>query len=801
MVSVEMSENRPTLRALRASDHGASAPSEAPLHSYEEGAQEAGGRHMWRRYASAVLRYKWLVIAITVAGTGCGFYAARLVRPEYVAQVMFWVEASDGSERGPIRNTELLRSAAWVDLLKAYTVLDYTVREERLFLHFATPRDSVLFRTFDLKENVHPGAYKLTVDTSGRTFTLATKGGITLQRGAVGDSVGPALGFIWVPSRAEITRGSNIEFSVAQPRDASRELADRLTTTMAERGNFLRLELRGAEPVRITTTLNTIAKRYVSLAADLKQQKLKELAKILDEQLVSASANLHNAELALESFRVRTVTLPSQAGGSTPVTPGLESTRDPAFANFFNMKIEREALRRDRQAIERAIAQAKDSALVVEALDVVPAVKNSTELSQALQERTTKRMELRALRTRYTDQHAQVKQAMTQIEALEQRTVPRLVGELVKELATREAKLEAMVTAASGELREMPMRANEEARLRREVSISEQLYTTLQARYEEARLAAAGNVPDVRVLDSAAVPQEPVNDTRTRILLGAFLGSIGLGVVVSLLLDRWDSRVRYPEQVTQGMGLPILGAVPQTALKGRNAPEDITQVLESFRELRLNLRNAIGTSPLIVTVTSPGPGDGKTFTASNLALTFAEEGQRTLLIDGDIRRGGQHRVFSRPRKPGLTDYLAGSVNREAVILETSKPGLHLITCGTRTQDGPKLLGSTTMVDLIAYARAHYDVLILDSPPLGAGIDPVILGTLASNLLLVLRTGVTDRALTEAKLELLDRQPVRIVGAVLNAVPKQIAYGYYAYTAGYEATNEDGVSAGAAMSAS
>src|SRR5207253_420050 len=129
-----------------------------------------------------------------------------------------------------------------------------------------------------------------------------------------------------------------------------------------------------------------------------------------------------------------------------------------------------------------------------------------------------------------------------------------------------------------------------------------------------------------------------------------------------------------------------------------------TQVIESFRELELNLKHAVGSGhgPLIVTVTSPGPGDGKTFTSSNLALTLADSGNRTLLIDGDIRRGGQHRVFSRPYKPGLTDYLLGTVPRNVVIQDGGKPRLDFIACGTRMQDGPKLLGSAMMSDLLAY---------------------------------------------------------------------------------------------------
>lgn len=782
-----MSKNWSELRSP-ASQNPSAVGQPLPL-GIEAVPQEMPLRRHLRRYLSAIFRYKWLVLLITIVGTAAGAYAVRFISPEYVAQVMFWVEVSDGRERGPIRSTELLRSAAWVDLLKAYTVLDHAVREQRLYLNYANAADSSAFKNFTLGEDFRPGTYQMKIDGSGRRFELLTPQGRLFQRGVLGDSVGQMLGFSWVPSPAAFKAEQLLEFTVVPPRDAARLLSNRITTEMPENGNFLRLELRGTDPTRITNVLNAIAERYVSVAADLKRQKLRELAKILDEQLQSAGQNLRQAELALEGFRVSTMTLPSES--SAPIAAGLEQTRDPVYANFFNLKIEREQLRRDRESISRALVQARDSGLVPEALEMIPSVKSSSELSQALRELAAKRAELRTLRSRYTGEHAQVRQIVAQIETLEHRTVPRHADELLAELGTREEKLDGLVNSASSELKSIPQRANEEARLRREVAVAEQIYTTLQARYEEARLATASSVPDVRVLDAASVPEQPVNDTRMRILMFAVLGSFGLALLCAVGLDRFDARVRYPEQVTQGLGLEILGAVPQTGRRKEKTAEDVSQLAESFRELLLNLRNAITTEgPIIVAITSPGPGDGKTFTSSNLALRCADDGHRTLLIDGDVRRGTQHKVFGIKRKPGLTDYLAGRINRDELIHTTQFPTLHVVPCGTHMQEGPKLLSSQRLVDLLEYGREHYDIIVMDTAPLGAGIDPVVLGQLAGHLVIVLRTGITDRELAQSKLEMLDRMPVHVLGAVLNAVPPHAVYGYYAYAAGYEAKDEE-----------
>ena len=141
------------------------------------------------------------------------------------------------------------------------------------------------------------------------------------------------------------------------------------------------------------------------------------------------------------------------------------------------------------------------------------------------------------------------------------------------------------------------------------------------------------------------------------------------------------------------------------------------------------------------------------------------------------------------RTPGLTDYLSGTATREAVIQTTPYPQLWFIGGGTRKQTAPELLGTPAMRELVLGLRSNYQVILIDSPPLGAAVDPFLLATLTGNLAVVLRTGATDRQLARAKLEMMDRLPVRILGAVLNDVKAEGVYRYYGYLAGYEAEEE------------
>ena len=748
----------------------------------------------WRRVLSAVARFKWLIAVVTIVGTVGGLAATRFIKPQYMVQATLWIDQPDqrgGPERGPIRAGQPLEPEAWLDLLKSYRVLDQVVRDQRLFVAPKAREDAPLFETFRVAEQYRPGVYRLALDGSGKTFTLSTDKGVEVEHGAVGDSIGARLGFAWVPPAGSVPAGRTIEFSVATVRDSARALSEALEVATDPAGNFLRMHLKGADAARITSTINGIAERFVLVAADLRRQKLTELTKILDQQLAAAHQNLLDAEKALERFQVSAITKPSQL-------PKAGAGDDPAFKNFFTMQVDREQVRRDREALERVLAQAGDSGVSPEALAIVGSVQQNADLKHALDELTTKQAELRALRYKYSDAYPLVQRRLSDVATLERQTIPTLARRLLAELSGREAELGRRVTEDTRSMQAVPPRAIDEARLQRQVTLAENLYTTLQKNYEEAHLAEESAVPDARILDHAVVPQDPVRNTAPRVIFLGFAASLALGLCGAVVLDRIDPKVRYPDQVSRGLGIPILGAVPHLrnlprgGRGGARVPDDVNEVVEALRGVCLNLVYAHGgRAPLLVTITSPGAGDGKSFISANLAHTFADGGHRTLLIDADIRRGVLHRRLSVRRRPGLSDFLRGEAQLEAIVQATQFPALSLIGCGTRAYNAPELLGSPAMTSLVNGLRGGYDVVLIDSPPLAAGVDPLILSTLTGTLALVLRTGYSHRDVAAAKLEVLQRLPVRMLGAVLNDVPAGGAYRYYSYyLPGYEAMDEN-----------
>ncbi len=757
-----------------------------------EGDPGEEGAPQLQRYLSAIRRRKWVILGITLLGTIGGIAASRFVKPMYETQSTLWIEVStrESLAQGPVRTGELLQSSsAWIELLKSYVVLNHVVLQEHLYIE-TDGASRGAFGSFALLGQFRPGSYTLKVAPDGKSFTLSSDGTV-VQQGSVGEPVGDAMGFDWTPKERILWPGRVIEFTVVNPRDVAVELGDDLKAALAQEGSFLQLILAGRDPERITSTVNAVAARYVEVAADIKRAKLDQLTTVLDEQRRYAEDNLRDAEIQLEQFRVQTVTLPSDRGA--PVAAGLEITQDPVMSRFFEMKVELEQLRNDREAIERILAEATTSKLSLDALTMVPAVQSAPALKSALEERIGLRAEMRALLQRYTSDHPSVEKIQENIADLENRAVPRLAGELRMQLLNREAELESRIGSASSELRQIPPRAIEEARLERRVAIAENLHSMLRQRYEEARLAAVSTIPDIRILDPAVAPSRPTRDPRVMVIAVGFLGSLGLSLAGVILLDRFDPRVRYPEEITHGMGLPILGLVPTVKqLNGKNGDQATLHAAEAFREIRMNLEHAHGAAgPVMLTITSPGSGDGKSFLASNLALAFADQGYRTLIIDGDIRRGTLHRTLGINRVPGLTDYLTGSVTLGDVLQPTKYPNVFLIGAGTRMTNGPELLNSKQMSALLIDLKQRFGAILVDSPPLGAGIDAFALGTLTRNLLLVLRTGTTDRAMAMAKLGMLDRLPIRLLGAILNGAPSGSgAYRYYSYISGYEVMDEE-----------
>jgi len=489
--------------------------------------EEDGGAATLARILMALRRFKWLILAATLVGLGGGFLATRYIAPAYTVAATIWIEPpATGREGAPIQGERLLRSEAWLQLLTTYVVLDPVVRERRLYLSGQRGPDSTLFRGFDLGSRFLPGEYELRVEDDGSRWTLRHRTQPITDQGAVGDSAGRPLGFLWVPRPAREQYGRTVRFRILTPREASDELKGRLETVLQEE-TFLQLRLTDVDPQEAAATLNTLIARYVDEAANQKRARLTMLASVLDSQVVEQASRLRGAEEALEGFRVGTVTKPRE--DQAQVAAGLTFTQPTVYSQYFAMRTTRDELRRDRRALEEVLAKVRAGEQTVDAFHTIPAVRNAPDLLGVLASLSAAEAGLRDSLQRYTEEYRGVVALRDRIARLRTQTIPAYADALVRQLAIQEQDLSARIASTERELAEIPSRSQTEARLRREVDQADALFRELSASQQAARLAEASSIPDVRIVDSADVPSKPSKNRSGRLILLGFLGGIGVG--------------------------------------------------------------------------------------------------------------------------------------------------------------------------------------------------------------------------------------------------------------------------------
>lgn len=746
------------------------------------------------RRLSAIRRYWWLIAALTVVGATAGFVATRFVKPTYEARATIWIQEVAPPTRdqtGPIRGREMLTASSWVELFKSFTIVDSVVMQLGLHVTPDSPRDSSMFRGVTVDNSLLPNRYVLSVDTAGRTYTLATEAGRVVETGAVGDSVGRSIGMSWAPDPDYLLPNRSVTFEITTPRNASLALLDNLRADLEPTSNFMRLTLSGDDPVRTARALNLWSQVFVSTALELKRRNLTEFSRILEGQLAYAEQQLRSAETSLLTFRVNTVTLPAE---TAPLIPGLELTKGPVFTEYFDRKQQLDQIRRQRQALQQVLARGSARGPDPLAIASIPGLlefPGARELSDVWKELFEKQAQLRALQRNLTDENPRVVLLAEEISTLRTQTLPRMASAVLTQLQQSERSLGGQIEAQGVELRGIPTRAIEEMRLTREMKVAENLYTSLQARYAEAKLTENSSVPDVVSLDQASPPDQPATDATYRVLLIVILGGLVLGVLIALLLDQRDNRFRYVDQVGTDLRLPIIGAVPSLKLaRGQTSLEDVDGVVEAFRGLRLRLQHSAAPDGRIAcAITSALSGDGKSIVSANLALSFAEAGYRTVLVDGDTRRGELNQVFGVRAHPGLIESLQGKEKLEDCLQPTTHPQLMLLAGGARGRHNPDALADQSLGRLLSELRSQFDAVIVDTPALTAGIDGFALGAECGNILLVMRCARTDLRATMMKLDILRRLPVNIHGVVLNDVHPTGEYRYYAYATSYAGAAE------------
>jgi capsular exopolysaccharide synthesis family protein len=324
--------------------------------------------------------------------------------------------------------------------------------------------------------------------------------------------------------------------------------------------------------------------------------------------------------------------------------------------------------------------------------------------------------------------------------------------------------------------------------LKRAYDNNQRLYELVLKRLKDAGITGMLQVSNVRILDRARPGGLVRPNARRNIGLAIILGLIG-GIALAFGAEAVDTSIASQEQIEEKLGLTFLGIVPRFPPNKDGTPQDLivhtqpkSATAECLRAVRTNLLFMSPEKPLrTILVTSSGPQEGKTTTATALAVTMTTSGNRVLIVDADMRRPRIHRIFGVPNKEGLSSLILGEVALEDVVVATSIPNLFVLPCGPVPPNPAELLHTASFERLIASLGERFDRVILDSPPVGVVADAVVMATRVDGTLVVLKAGTTSRDVARQAVRQLRDVNAPVFGAVLNDLDlEDQKYGQYSY---------------------
>ena len=455
-------------------------------------------------------------------------------------------------------------------------------------------------------------------------------------------------------------------------------------------------------------------------------------------------------------------------------------------------------------------------------LDAVPQVQSNARLEDMLRRRGDIFTQYNDALSQYGPNFPKVQRLQAQVKDLDDNIEKEKVQILdILENDYREAREhEAMLV---GELDVQKVAANDMAEklveyniLKREAEALKTLYDGLMTKLKETAIAASLRSSNIRIVDPAMIPTTPARPAKTRNVAMAFLVGLVGGIGLALMREYLDNTVKSPDDVENLSRLPSLAVVPQFGGSNGNGKRNgllqgfssngqdkrielvaqhlpKSQMSEAFRALRTSiLLSQADHPPQVILVTSALPREGKTTAAANLAVTLAQLGDKTVLVDADLRKPGVGRLLnlSGGKYAGLSSYLAGVSSLDLVsVPHPAIPNLVAIPTGPLPPNPADLLSSHKLAEAISELRAKFKFIVIDSPPIMAATDAVILSVQTDGVLLVVRSGETPKEAFTRTRDLLKSVKCRILGVVLNAVDASApdyyySYRYYPYSYGY-----------------
>jgi tyrosine-protein kinase Etk/Wzc len=693
---------------------------------------------------------KWLIALTAAVALAIGVLYALLATPVYRTDVLVQVEekSSGGLDQLSSLFSETSPMGAEIEILRSRALVGSVVDELNLDVVVAPGYLPVVGRAIaswragpepatallGLSRNAW-GGERITVqhlevppDLEGEELTLVAgeQGRFTVEgperelllSGEVGRTsrTGPGERDGVGVFVAELVARPGTEFRLLKrPRSATiADLRQDLSITeTGKKSGILKLELNGTDRKRAAATLDALTRAYLRQNVERKSAEAQKTLEFLETQLPLLKANVDAAESALNVHRSR--------NGSVDLS-----------------------------------------------LETQGRLARAVEVEKLLSELEVQRAELRQ---RFTESH------------------PVLIA-----VRQKMAQLQGERSTIEGKIKELPRAELEAARLTRDVKVANELYVLLLNKAQELRVVKSGTIGNVRIVDAAVLPDTPVSPRKALSMIGALVLGVGLGVILAFARRALDRGVEDPDLIEQRFGMGVYASVPHSRRQAeleRSArrmkakavtmlaaadPSDVA--VESLRSLRTSLEFALVETPSrVIMIGGPSPGVGKSFVTLNLAGVLADTGKRILVVDGDMRKGRLHRQFGFERSPGLSELISGSVSVDEAVRPTLAENISLLPTGRVPPNPSELLASERFRNAVAELSSRYDLVLVDTAPILAVTDAMLIGRVADMTLVVLRSGRHPMREIALAVKRLTQSGVRPHGFVLNSVlPRSGTFG-------------------------
>lgn len=582
--------------------------------------------------------------------------------------------------------------------------------------------------------------------------------------------------------------------------------------------NILQMSYKSQNPLLTSSVLNAVAEAMVKENAETIRSQASSVREFLEKELPGQRSQLASVEAAIVQYKR------SQGIVSTTNSEGNDSAQTQSLvknlADLDQQELALSSQLQDAKVRNNSLRQTTNADTIENTYAIVRAGQDE-DLKQLRAKLADLESQVAVNRTRLTDNNPSLIKLIQQRDATRNLYIQKLSrlspknaqtnsptkiasDSISQDLATKlilgeiessglEVKL-AKVRSAKAKLQDrlnqLPTKELQLAALTRQRQEIASSVESLQKKLEEARIAEVQLSSNISIIDTASPPTAPNWPNRKVVLLLANVAGIILAISVVLLLEILDGTLRNATEVEKLVKLPVLGVLPvlpTTSLNIENSELFLTypSLVEPYHKLLKALEFRITKDSRVVVVSSTLSGEGKSVVASHLAAVSAMSSRRTLIVDTDLRSPTQHKIFNLEGQPGITDVVDGRVTLAQAVQQTSSKHLCVLSCGELRARPSQLSDSVGMRTLLSEAAAHYDLVIIDTPPVTSSVDAIALSQNSDGLLLVARPDFTQKdTLLRAVSDLIDNK-VRILGVAVNGMNSQTEK-YYRYAVeGYE----------------